>query len=238
MTNTVLLKRSSVANAIPLAGDLQYGELAINYNDGSLYFKNTANAVVTLASTQSLSVTGNVTGGNIVTSGNVSATGNISADYFLGNASQLTDIVAFKTISVPGNSNIVANATGNLNVVAGDNITLTTDPATGTLTISGLGSDIWITGGSMGTVVQAVTVTYDFGSVTTIATTDYDLGYVVESGLIWPTDFKLPSSTVINLPVGAPAGSMVYVPDASGGSIPAFSDGTDWRRVDTRAVVT
>ena len=41
MTNTVKLKRSNVANAIPAAGNLVAGELAINYTDGNLDRKST-----------------------------------------------------------------------------------------------------------------------------------------------------------------------------------------------------
>ena len=33
-------------------------------------------------------------------------------------------------------------------------------------------------------------------------------------------------------------GGMIYVSDEAGGSIPAFSDGTNWRRVTDRAIVT
>lgn len=41
----IILKRSSVAAKAPLAGDLQYGELAINYTDGKLYYKTAANQI-------------------------------------------------------------------------------------------------------------------------------------------------------------------------------------------------
>jgi hypothetical protein len=41
-----------------------------------------------------LSVTGNVTGGNLLTSGLISATGNITGNYILGNGSQLTGLPA------------------------------------------------------------------------------------------------------------------------------------------------
>jgi hypothetical protein len=75
MTNTVLIKRSSVANSVPLAGNLQPGELAINYNDGNLFYKNTSNVVTVIASNKFVSVSGNVTGGNIITSGAVSTSG-------------------------------------------------------------------------------------------------------------------------------------------------------------------
>ncbi len=49
---------------------------------------------------------------------------------------------------------------------------------------------------------------------------------------------ELPSVTVAGLPSAFTAGRALYVSDASGGAILAFSDGTDWRRYDTRAVVT
>ena len=39
MANTVLLKRQQTAAAVPTTGQLQLGELAINTNDGSLFFK-------------------------------------------------------------------------------------------------------------------------------------------------------------------------------------------------------
>lgn len=45
MANKVLLKKSSVAAKIPLTTDLDYGELALNYADGKLYFKNSSNAI-------------------------------------------------------------------------------------------------------------------------------------------------------------------------------------------------
>ena len=74
MANTIKLKKSSVAAKIPLASDLDYGELAINYTDGNLFFKNSNNTVQTISSTQFVSVTGNITGGNVLGGANVNAT--------------------------------------------------------------------------------------------------------------------------------------------------------------------
>jgi len=85
MANKVLLKKSSVAAKVPLTSDLDYGELALNYTDGKLYFKNASNVIksftiddsfVTLTGTQTLTnktlssptITGNI-------SGDVAATG-------------------------------------------------------------------------------------------------------------------------------------------------------------------
>ena len=45
MANKLLLKKSSVAAKIPLTTDLDYGELAINYADEKLYFKNSSNQI-------------------------------------------------------------------------------------------------------------------------------------------------------------------------------------------------
>lgn len=41
----VKLKKSSVAGKVPLVGDLSYGELAINYEDGYLYYKDASNNI-------------------------------------------------------------------------------------------------------------------------------------------------------------------------------------------------
>ena len=44
-TPKVLLKRSSVAGRVPTSGDLQYGELAINFQDGKIYYKDASNNI-------------------------------------------------------------------------------------------------------------------------------------------------------------------------------------------------
>lgn len=45
MANKIILKKSSVPSKVPLQQDLDYGELAINYADGLLYFKNSNNEI-------------------------------------------------------------------------------------------------------------------------------------------------------------------------------------------------
>lgn len=50
MANKVLLKKSSVAAKVPLTSDLEFGELAINYADEKLYFKNSSNQIVFFSS--------------------------------------------------------------------------------------------------------------------------------------------------------------------------------------------
>jgi hypothetical protein len=39
MSSNIILKKSSVVSKVPVAGDLVFGELALNYSDGKLYYK-------------------------------------------------------------------------------------------------------------------------------------------------------------------------------------------------------
>lgn len=46
MANIVKLKRSGTANAAPTANSLEHGELAINYADGILFYKDASNTII------------------------------------------------------------------------------------------------------------------------------------------------------------------------------------------------
>lgn len=48
---------------------------------------------------------------------------------------------------------------------------------------------------------------------------------------------QLRSYTVGTLPSAATAAQLIYVSDETGGAVPAFSDGTNWRRVTDRNIV-
>ena len=65
MTNRVILKRSSTGNSVPTGSDLEYGELALNYTDGNLFFKTASNAVSLISSTKTANYSGNVVASNI-----------------------------------------------------------------------------------------------------------------------------------------------------------------------------
>lgn len=50
---------------------------------------------------------------------------------------------------------------------------------------------------------------------------------------------QMPSYTVATVPdAGAFVRGMIYVSDETGGAVPAFSDGTNWRRVTDRAIIS
>jgi hypothetical protein len=60
-------------------------------------------------------------------------------------------------------------------------------------------------------------------------------------GLKEPFDhpIRLASYTVDTLPAaGESSAGLIYVSDEAGGAVPAFSDGTNWRRVTDRAIVS
>lgn len=50
MSNKLLLKKSSVASKKPIGTDLDYGELALNYTDGKLYYKTNTNSIASFTS--------------------------------------------------------------------------------------------------------------------------------------------------------------------------------------------
>ena len=85
----IQLYRTATGSAVPTAGNLADGELAINTNDGKLFFKNSGGTVTEIASTggstgtvSSVGVVGGTTGltttgGPITTSGNITLTGTL-----------------------------------------------------------------------------------------------------------------------------------------------------------------
>ena len=90
MAQTVKLKRSSVAEKVPTASDLELGELAMNTVDGKVYFeKNDGSpSVQTILTTDSQ------------TTGSVELTGAVTASYFKGDGSKVTNVEATDPNSV------------------------------------------------------------------------------------------------------------------------------------------
>ena len=103
MANTVLLKKSSVTAKVPLTTDLVYGEVALNYTDGKLYFKDSTNAIQFLGSSSATETLSNktltspvISGGTInnaviggttpaaITGSSVTSTGNLVSSYSVG----------------------------------------------------------------------------------------------------------------------------------------------------------
>ena len=180
MSNTLLLKRSGTANAVPLAANIALGELAINYTDGNLFFKDAGGTVKVIASNQLLSVVGNVTGGNVLTGGLVSATGNVTGNYILGNGSQLTGIDATSIQS--GNSNVrVVSSGGNVTVGVGGTGNVAVFATTGEYITGVLSASGNVTGGNVltGGLISATSTITSAANITG--------GNVLTGGLISAT---------------------------------------------------
>jgi hypothetical protein len=68
-TPKVLLKRSSVVGNAPSASDLEYGELAINFADGKIYFKDNSNAIKAFVDSARVEAIAAAVGGSIDSAG-------------------------------------------------------------------------------------------------------------------------------------------------------------------------
>jgi hypothetical protein len=90
-----------------------------------------------ITSTTTIQATGNITGGNLVTGGQVVTTGNISTlGYLFGNGSQLTGLNAFQTVTANGTNLLATSTAGVLTVTPGNNIVITSNSVTDTMTVA------------------------------------------------------------------------------------------------------
>jgi hypothetical protein len=102
-------------------------------------------------------------------------------------------------------------------------------------------TDFSITQGSIGTVFGGGVTSLGGVSETEIVPTGNGILFDERVGLIptWAGFIKPESYTVSTLPsVSTYAGSMIYVSNETGGATIAFSDGTNWRRVQDRNIVS
>jgi hypothetical protein len=158
----------------------------------------TGGNLITTGLTQSgtLTVTGNANIGNIST-GIISATGNITGNYILGNGAFLTGLTANAAQILNGNSNVVVQANSNVLVsVAGNSNTVT---FTGTGIVLGNG-----TGGSFsGANVVSANYFVGNGSLLTDLPTVSNITTIVPN-IIWDSAkslmlFKAPNENIYNL---------------------------------------
>lgn len=71
MASQLILKKSSVAAKVPLTTDLAYGELALNYEDGKLYYKTAANAIASFNAGSGSVPSATIVAGEALTAGNL-----------------------------------------------------------------------------------------------------------------------------------------------------------------------
>ncbi len=119
MATVIKPKRSETALAVPTAGSLATGELAMNVADGKLYTKKTDNSVVEVGGA------GSVTLQNVMTNGATTITdllldqgANLIFEGNLSNAYETTltavEPTADNTVSLPNQSGVLATEGDNL----------------------------------------------------------------------------------------------------------------------------
>jgi len=207
-TNRILLKKSSVEGKIPSASDVEFGELALNFSDGRLYFKNSDNNV------------------DFFESGGFSSTLPFAANESnFGSVTNLTNEFSFNL----GNINQVETFSHDLgdvrSVEEGEEVAL------------GLNS-YFNEDANFGNISESVTETNILGNIADSTENTFSLGNVSVTGVfVNPSSFILPSSTVSNLPDGI-TGQMLFVTDEVNGAAPAFYDGNNWKRLSDNQTVT
>jgi hypothetical protein len=136
-------------------------------NIANIMFYNATTKEITYGNT--VSVAGNITGGNISTAGLISATGNITGNYFIGNGSQLTSVAVPSQTILPTIQSISIAATSNPFALAGGqggaNVTVAnTIPVIeyGVIITDGTTSQKYATG-ALGSIPGTVALTFTTG---------------------------------------------------------------------------
>lgn len=141
---------------------------ATSANTASTVTSNAQANITSVGTLTSLSVTGNVDGGNIRTAGVVSATGNITGQFFIGNGSQLTGLAA--TYSNANVASFMA-AFGSNTIVTTGNITAGNFIGNGSRLTSLTGANVTgtVANATFATSAATATSAITAGTVTTAA---------------------------------------------------------------------
>lgn len=198
----ISLYYSSTASNQPAAGDLVYGELAINITDGKLYYKNNSNVVTLLASSAIASLTLPVTVPNGGTGLTSLATGRIP----YGNATSAYQSSAGLTFS--GTSLIVGT---------GGALGGTTNPF---IEVSGNANNFiqqYIYNANSGTSASADFVAYGDGSSDTSGFMDMGYGSSTYADVNYTVTGPSEGYLLMSAPSGlSKSGNMVFATDSTG----------------------
>lgn len=143
MANRVKLKKSAVQNKVPLLTDLEYGELALNYTDGKLFYKDSTNTIkyfpdstqlasyATIAGTETL-LNKTLTSPTInsATANNLTLTGTLTAGGLAGTNGQVLQSTGIGvqwvtpasalTVSEIDGSNVITGSVSSVNTIRFD----------------------------------------------------------------------------------------------------------------------
>ena len=113
MTTVIKPKRSETSLAIPTAGQMEVGELAMNVTEGKFYTKTSANAIKEMGGAGSVTLNDVVTNGSSTTNDILLDQGaNLIFEGNLSNAYETTltavEPTADNTVSLPNSSGVLA----------------------------------------------------------------------------------------------------------------------------------
>lgn len=155
--NTIYIGGTSVGvdgNTLTVAGELVVTANATGTSTTAGNMSVTGSITSTaLTSTDTISATGNVTGGNILTSGSggaISGSGNITAGYFIGNGSVLTSLTGANITGTVANATYAVSAGTATSATTADTVTTNAQPnITSVGTLTSLSSSGNITSGNI-----------------------------------------------------------------------------------------
>lgn len=204
---------SEIASLIPAPGTMlkgsEEGWKAESLTTSDIPWDSpTANIRVSTLDVTSTASASWITGGCATFAGDIGVSGRIWA-----NGARFVD--ALWLYSTPGTPVELVNASG----------------ATGNNSIS-LG--LW-NGSSVTEALRA----HESGGVSIGSSTNPGAGNLKVQGGIEASMYRLPQYTVATVPSAiANVGGIIYVPNESGGATLAFSDGSNWRRVHDRQIIS
>lgn len=206
-TSKIKLKKSSVPEKVPLAGDLEYGELALNFADGKLYFKNSVNEIESFLAGASSAFGTLKSFLFIATQGQDTFTGSDNSSETLSYNPDYVDVFVNgirlnkQDYNTPNSQTIVLNTA----VTVNDEVAVTTTEVTGSA-VNGTNTR------QVFTATEAQTVF--------VLTKDYDIGFidVYQNGvkLVNDVDVDVSSGTEIVLTTGAASGDTIDVVSFAG----------------------
>jgi len=126
MATPILLKKSSVTGKVPLTSDLQYGEVALNYTDGKIFFKDSSNNIKAFLQAPTL---------DTVTDNGASTTNSITVGQLsIGTAFTLptTDGAAGQVLTTDGLGTVTWGAGGGGGGGSASDLSVTTNAFSGT----------------------------------------------------------------------------------------------------------
>jgi hypothetical protein len=247
---------SATASAVPLAANLVQGELAINTNDGKLFYKDSSGVVQTMASKATGAIGGSTTQVQFNSSGALAGSANLTFNGttltsagFAGPGTGLTGTAS--GLSIGGTAatatNVASGAANQIPYQTGSGATsFITAPTTASTSLTWNGSAFtWATAGSTVTVTNDTSTasnlyplfaTATSGTVSAVNTSNAKLLYKPSTGDLQASQVVASNGIVVNsntvaasysIPSGSSAMSVGPMTVASGQSV-SIASGSRW----------